>query len=107
MLKAGVANKRAKGQTLIGCHLDETFLAEIDKARGPKNRSEFLREVIYDHLKSRGFVIPESVQFAPDRSGKGGPKKKSVSKPASGKSKGLKSLPAAKNHPGKVDRNAG
>jgi hypothetical protein len=67
-------NQRASGQTLIGCHVDANFAAEIDRARNGKSRSDFLREALFEHLKSLGYRLPETIKYAPDRAGKGGPR---------------------------------
>lgn len=67
-------NQRANGQTLIGCHVDANFAAEIDRARNGKSRSDFLREALFEHLKSLGYSLPETAKYAPDRAGKGGPR---------------------------------
>ncbi len=69
-------DQRAAGKSLVGCHVDAAFLAEIDRARGGKSRSDFLREALYEHLKALGIQIPERLKHAPDRSGKGGRPKK-------------------------------
>ncbi len=69
-------DQRAAGQSLVGCHVSSEFLSEIDRARGGKSRSDFLREALYDHLKRMGYTLPEAAKFAPDRSGKGGRPKK-------------------------------
>lgn len=72
-------NQRANGQVLIGCHVDAAFAAAIDRARGGKSRSDFLREALFSYLASCGITIPEALKYAPDRTGKGGrPKKPSI-----------------------------
>jgi len=63
----------------VGCHVDAEFLAEIDRARGGKSRSDFLREAIYNYLRSLGYKVPESLKYAPDRTGKGGRPRKAIS----------------------------
>jgi hypothetical protein len=60
-------NVRGKNQTLITCPLDADFLAEIDRARGRKNRSQFLREAIAEKLNGMGFRVSEDMVFPPDR----------------------------------------
>ena len=69
-------NQRASGQSLIGCHIDAQFLAEIDEARGGKSRSDFLREALFIYLKEMGYSLPDAFKYAPDRTGKGGRIKK-------------------------------
>jgi hypothetical protein len=68
-------NQRASGQILIGCHVDATFAAQIDRARQGKSRSDFLREALFEHLLELGYQVPEILKFAPDRTGKGGPRR--------------------------------
>lgn len=74
-------DQRAAGKSLVGCHVDDIFAAEIDRARGRKSRSDFLREALYDYLKEKHrTTLPASVKYAPDRAGKGGrPKKPTTS----------------------------
>ena len=72
-----------------GTHNDETRLLgfyaameladRIDEARATMRltRSQFLREAVVALVESRGVHVPEHLRFAPDRAGKGGPKKKS------------------------------
>jgi hypothetical protein len=61
--------------------LDEEFLAALDKARGAKSRSALVREAIYEHLTSLGYVLPKSLTHPPDRAGKGGRPAKVVKAP--------------------------
>ena len=63
-------DQRAAGKSLVGCHVDARFLAEIDRKRGTKSRSDFLREALYEYLGST--TLPASITAAPDRAGKGG-----------------------------------
>jgi hypothetical protein len=73
-----MANQRAEGKTLVGCHVEEAFLNEIDDARGGMSRSDFLRKALYAYLTEKlGKTIPSELQFAPDRAGKGGRPRKS------------------------------
>jgi hypothetical protein len=75
-------NQRATGQTLIGCHLDADFVAEIDAARGVRTRSQFLRDALFFYLCEKcGRRIPDSWRYAPDRAGKGGRPRKVVQEP--------------------------
>lgn len=71
-------DKRAAGKSLVGCHIDDEFLAAIDQARGGKSRSDFFREAIFDYLKTLGIKLPETLKYAPDRTGKGGRPKKVI-----------------------------
>lgn len=79
-------DQRAPGKSLVGCHVDDTFLAAIDQARGGKSRSDFLREAIHAYLAKKGYELPESLKYGPDRTGKGGRPRKAepVAKRAAG-----------------------
>jgi len=66
---------RSKGQTMIGCWCDETFVEKIDRARGPRTRSQFCREAIAEKLRALGISVPEHEANSPDRAGKGGPRR--------------------------------
>ena len=74
-----MANQRADGQTLVGFWADENFTAKIDAARTGVARSQWLRNVIAEHLRKNGYPVPISETSAPDRTGKGGPKRKTSS----------------------------
>ena len=50
----------------------------MDRARGETNRSAFVREAIFELLKSKGIHLDPSIKAAPDRAGKGGRKPKNV-----------------------------
>lgn len=64
-------NQRSPGQKLIAFPLDAELLEELDRARGTMNRSQFIREALAYKLG----VDDSSLKDAPDRVGKGGPKK--------------------------------
>jgi len=70
-----------ENQKFVGCYMTPDFLVQIDQARGELSRSQFLRDAIFEKLDSLGFAIAREKVIAPDRTGKGGPKKKAV-KPA-------------------------
>jgi hypothetical protein len=63
-------------QQLIGFRADPELLAEIDAKRGRMSRSEFLRRAVFAELEELGTTLPPSITAAPDRAGKGGPKKR-------------------------------
>lgn len=65
---------RAKGQTLIGCWVKDSLRKKIDAIR-EGSRSQFAREAIRDLLKAKGIQIEQGETDAPDRIGKGGPKR--------------------------------
>lgn len=68
-----VANQRGEGQTLIAFPLDERFLAAVDRARGGKSRSAFVREALLGYMNDvHQMGLPKSIIEAPDRAGKGG-----------------------------------
>lgn len=66
---------------MIGVRVDDALLAEIDRLRGAMSRSEFVRRAAYDALKAAGSSLPGSIVSAPDRAGKGGPRKRAGSIP--------------------------
>lgn len=80
-------DQRAAGKSLVGCHVDDAFLAVIDQARGGKSRSDFLREAIFEFLRQKGFTLEDRLKYAPDRTGKGGRPRQSPLKMAEGKRK--------------------
>ena len=71
-----MVTNRSKGQTMIGCWCDESFVEKIDKARGGVNRSQFCRDALTEKLEGMGVKVDMFERYAPDRRGKGGPKKK-------------------------------
>jgi hypothetical protein len=70
---------RAAGQTLIGCWCKLSLVEKIDHQRGDLSRSQFARDAIGELLKSQGIEIETGETQAPDRKGKGRPKKYTVS----------------------------
>jgi len=73
--KLPVPNSRSPGQKLIAFPLDEELLSALDSARGPLNRSQFIREALAAKLGLAGHALQQATA-APDRVGKGGPKEK-------------------------------
>ena len=65
--KQPMPNQRKPGQTFIGCQIDEALLALLDKARGRRGRSLFLREAIAEKLGESGYKIAEDLIYPPDR----------------------------------------
>jgi|GEM_PF-5564447 len=61
------SNTRKPGQTFLGLQVDEKMLAEIDSARGFKDRSQFVREAIAEKLASLGIKVAESLIYPPPR----------------------------------------
>jgi hypothetical protein len=70
---------------LLGFFADRDLTRIVDKVRGAKGRSQFLREAVVEYMESHGEVIPAHLRNAPDRAGKGGPKKSNSSAGNSGK----------------------
>lgn len=60
-------NRRKPGQTFLGLQVDEKMLAEIDSARGFKDRSQFVREAIAEKLATLGVKVAESLIYPPPR----------------------------------------
>ena len=60
---------------LLGFYADLKLAAKVDEARGDTARSQFLREAVVEYMSSRGVEVPSHLKNAPDRTGKGGPKK--------------------------------
>ena len=53
----------------------EEFLAELDACLdklGYSDRSQFIRDAIYDYLSRKGHTLPPILKAAPSRKGKGG-----------------------------------
>ena len=65
---------------LLGFYADLSLAKQIDAARGPVARSQFLREAVVEYMVSKGVDVPESLIHPPDRAGKGGRKKSVVYK---------------------------
>jgi hypothetical protein len=60
-------NQRKAGQTFIGCQADEELVAALDRARGYKDRSLFIREAIAEKLRKTGVSVPEKLIHPPPR----------------------------------------
>lgn len=60
-------NVRAIGQTLVTFYLDEEFLRALDRARGRKTRSQFIREAVFREIQASGVRIDPNLIFPPDR----------------------------------------
>jgi hypothetical protein len=81
----------------IGLPVDAELLAAIDKQRGPKSRSLFIREAIYKDLDEMGVGLSPDIVRAPDRVGKGGRPKKILSMPPAMVAKKEKQRPTKKD----------
>lgn len=62
-------SKRRKGQTFLGFQAAEELVQLIDSARGYDDRSLFLRKAIANHLKEKGFSVPDDLIYPPARTG--------------------------------------
>ncbi len=60
---------------MIGCWCEEALVDKIDRARGSHTRSHFCREAIAEKLRALGFKVSDQEIAAPDRKGKGGPRR--------------------------------
>ena len=60
-------NQRRIGQTFIGAQLDEQLLGAMDRARGFKDRSQFVREAIAEKLRAMKIPVPERLVHPPPR----------------------------------------
>ena len=69
-------SQRDPNQQLLGFWAKQELLEIIDRARGDTSRSQWLRNAVLAELKRSGVTIPDSIGAAPDRAGKGGPKRK-------------------------------
>ena len=51
----------------IGCQADEQLIADLDRARACKDRSQFIREAIAEKLQRSGIRVPENLIYPPPR----------------------------------------
>lgn len=63
-------NQRREGQMFVGFQADKDLIAELDRARGRKDRSLFIREAIAAKLRDMGIKVPETLIYPPDRAKK-------------------------------------
>ncbi|WP_193214953.1 hypothetical protein [Luteolibacter marinus] len=73
-----MAAERTNTQKLITLHVDGRLFEAAEKCRRGSPRSQWIRDAILEKLQREGIEIPDEAAFAPDRSGKGGPKPKKV-----------------------------
>ena len=85
MYNATVPNKRSPDQTLLAVWCDKALVEAIDACRATlgQDRSQFIRDAIAAACQRRGVKIDQSRVIAPDRSGKGGRRRKEVTPTAS------------------------
>lgn len=78
-------HQRAEGQVNVSLWIDQSFIDAIDGARKKQkfkmSRSAFIRWALSDYLKDAGFPVADNARFAPDRAGKGGPKRNTYPSP--------------------------
>jgi hypothetical protein len=68
-----------KAYDLIVVRIPLGLAAKIDNARGRLSRSQFVRDSVGRELKRRGIPVADQEIQAPDRKGKGGPRKRQPS----------------------------
>jgi hypothetical protein len=64
--------KHSARTKLLGFYADHELIRRVDEARGPDDRSRFMRDAIIEHVERRGIRVPDRLRGAPDRTGKGG-----------------------------------
>jgi hypothetical protein len=72
-------NQRSANQKPVLVMMREDFLDEINRAypeAGYSDRSQFIRDAVYKQIEKLGIQLPLVIKTSPDRTGKGGPKKK-------------------------------
>lgn len=70
-------NQRAVDQVLLPFTAKEEFVDELDKALrqlGISNRSQFIRDAIYEELKRKGIMLPKGLTAATERFGNRAPR---------------------------------
>lgn len=60
---------------MISCWCSQDLIERIDRARGGLTRSQFCRDALREKLEQLGYKVEPWMSQAPDRTGKGGPKK--------------------------------
>jgi hypothetical protein len=60
-------NKRRAGQFFLGVQIDARLAADLDRARGRKDRSQFVREAVAEKLKRLGVPVPDDLIYPPPR----------------------------------------
>lgn len=51
----------------LGCQAGEQLIADLDRARGRKDRSQFIREAIAEKLQRVGIRVPQNLIYPPPR----------------------------------------
>lgn len=66
---------RSDGQIMLAVWVRKEFLDELNvriNALGYSDRSQFIRDAIFDYLSRHGHTLPPLLKTAPSRKGKGG-----------------------------------
>lgn len=61
-------NQRRAGQMFLGFQADLELVRELDRGRGRKDRSQFIREAIAAKLEGHGIRVCEDLIYPPMRS---------------------------------------
>lgn len=81
---------RTAGQKLIPVPVNEDFIRQLDRGlreAGFSNRSQFIRDAVFEKLTAMGRKVNRGLTQPPPRAGKGGFKKGSRSKPLMGRTR--------------------
>lgn len=73
-----MVTNRSKGQTMIGCWCDESFVEKIDNARGGINRSQFCRDALTEKLQGMGIKVDMFERYAPIAGARVGRRKRAI-----------------------------
>jgi len=60
---------------LLGFYADRELIRLVDEERKGEARSKFMRDAVIEYMQRRGVHVPDEYRSAPDRAGKGGPRK--------------------------------
>ena len=60
-------NQRRAGQMFLGFQADLELVRNLDRARGRKDRSLYIREAIAEKLSSAGIRVREDLIYPPSR----------------------------------------
>jgi len=58
---------RSPGQVMLTFWSDVELVRDMDRVRGRKDRSQFIREAIVEKLDSLGVRVPKDLIYAPGR----------------------------------------
>jgi metal-responsive CopG/Arc/MetJ family transcriptional regulator len=60
-------NQRRAGQMFLGFQADQELVRDLDRGRGRKDRSRFIREAIAEKLNREGIRVREDLIYPPER----------------------------------------